>query len=71
MGANKWRNGGLWVAMISAVLLAAQAVGAVFGYEITNELIARVMAGVNAVLLVLATAGIVSNPSSGSGFKDK
>jgi phi LC3 family holin len=68
---SKWRNGGLWVAMISAVLLAAQAVGALFGYEITNELIAKVMAAVNAVLFVLATAGIISNPSSGSGFKDE
>jgi phi LC3 family holin len=71
MSGSKWRNGGLWVAMVSAVLLAAQAIGAMFGFEISSELIAKVMAGVNAVLLVLATAGIVSNPSSGAGFKDK
>ena len=71
MNGNKWRNGGLWVAVISAVLLAGQAVGALFGYEITSELIANIMKAVNAVLFVLATAGIISNPSSGNGFKDE
>ena len=71
MNGNKWRNSGLWVALVSALLLAAQSIGALFGYEITNELIANIMTGVNTVLTLLAIAGVVSNPSSGSGFKDK
>jgi phi LC3 family holin len=68
---SKWRNSGLWVAMASALLLAVQAIGTLFGYEITNELIAKIMVAVNSVLAFLAVAGVVSNPSSGSGFKDK
>lgn len=68
---SKWRNSGLWVATVSAALLAAQAIGALFGFEITNEFIAKVMVAVNSVLAVLSVAGIVSNPTSGTGFKDE
>lgn len=68
---SKWRNGGLWVALASALLMAVQAIGALFGYVITNEQIADVMVAVNAVLFFLAVAGVVSNPTSGTGFKDK
>jgi phi LC3 family holin len=70
MNGNKWRNGGLWMAIVSALLLAAQSIGAQLGYQITNELISHIMVGVNLVLTCLAAAGIVSNPSKGSGFKD-
>jgi phi LC3 family holin len=68
---SKWRNGGLWVALVSALLLAAQSIGVLFGYEITNEFIAKVMVAVNSVLAFLAVAGVVSNPSSGRSFKDE
>lgn len=71
MNGNKWRNGGLWVALASALLLAAQSIGVLFGYEITNELISDIMVAVNSVLAFLAVAGVVSNPSLGSGFKDE
>lgn len=71
MNGNKWRNGGLWVALASATLLAVQSIGVLVGYEITNEWVANVMVAVNAVLGVLTVAGVVSNPSKGSGFKDK
>jgi phi LC3 family holin len=67
---SKWRNGGLWVALASAFLVAAQAIAALFGYVITNEQIADIMLAVNAVLFFLAVAGIISNPTSGNGFKD-
>jgi phi LC3 family holin len=68
---SKWRNGGLWVALVSALLMAAQSIAALFGYVITNEQIADVMVAVNAVLFFLAVAGVVSNPKSGTGFKDE
>ena len=71
MANSKWRNGGLWVALASALLLAAQSIGVLFGYEITNEFIAKVMVAVNSVLAFLAVAGVVSNPSIGKGFKDE
>ena len=71
MSGNKWRNGGLWVALASALLLAVQSIGVLFGYEITNEFVADVMVAVNSVLAVLAVAGVVSNPSIGKGLKDE
>jgi phi LC3 family holin len=71
MNKSKWRNGGLWVALASAFLIAVQAIAALFGYVITNEQIADVMVAVNAVLFFLAVAGVVSNPTSGNGFKDE
>lgn len=70
MNGNKWRNGGLWVALSSTFLLAVQAIAILFGYEVTDDMISKIMVAVNAVLLFLATAGIVSNPSVGKGFKD-
>lgn len=68
---GKWRNAGLWIALASALLLASQSIGVLFGYEITNEFIAKVMVAVNSVLAVLTVAGVVSNPTSGSGFADR
>jgi phi LC3 family holin len=67
---NKWRNKGLWVALVSTLLLATQAIGTIFGFEVTDETISKVMVAVNSVLSVLVVAGVVSNPSQGSGFKD-
>ena len=69
--ANKWRNHGLWVALASAVLLSAQSIGALVGYEITNEWIADVMVAANSLLAVLVVLGVVSNPASGRGFIDE
>lgn len=71
MRKSKWRNAGLWAGLASTFLIAAQAIAALFDYVITNEQIAGVMIAVNAVLLFLAVAGVVSNPTSGSGFKDE
>jgi phi LC3 family holin len=71
MNGNKWRNYGLWVSLASAVLLAVQAVGALFGYSLTDAKINEIMVAVNTVLGVLVVLGIVSNPSNGSGFRDE
>lgn len=67
---NKWKNYGTWVSLTSATLLAVQAVGSLFGFQIAPDY-DQIMIAVNAVLMVLVTAGIISNPESGKGFKDK
>lgn len=71
MNVNKWRNVGLWTSLVSSLLLATQAIGALLGFEITNAQIDGVMVAVNAVLVVLTVAGVVSNPSNGIGYSDK
>lgn len=68
---NKWKNYGMWVSLISAILLAVQAVGAIFGFELTTEQYDGVLAAFNSVLGVLVVLGIVSNPEDGKGYIDE
>ncbi|MGN7360005.1 phage holin [Paenibacillus sp. SAF-054] len=68
---SKWRNYGLWVSLTAAMLLAVQAVGGLFGLQVTPEQYDGIVAAVNSVLGVLVLLGIVSNPDAGKGFTDK
>lgn len=63
MNGNKWRNYGLWVAVAALVGMGLQDAGVPISPE-------KFDAYVDKVLYVLILAGIVSNPSQGSGFKD-
>jgi len=60
---KRFKNYGLWLAVASLGLIIAQSFGVNIAEDKYNEV-------VNAVLTVLVLAGVVSNPSSGSGFKD-
>lgn len=71
MKSSKWRNYGLWVSLVSAILLAAQAFGAIFNFQIAPEKYDEIMTAVNALLGVLVVLGIVSNPKEGTGYTDK
>lgn len=68
---SKWRNYGLWTAIVSAVLLVVQTVGSLFGVTFLPEQYDGVTAAANAVLGLLVVLGIVSNPEVGKGFADK
>lgn len=59
-----------WMAMIPAVLILIQVVLALFGvtFDITN-LQEKLLAVVNAVFVVLATLGIVTDPTT-AGISD-
>lgn len=61
---NKFKNYGLWVSLISAVLMLLQAFGLKFDGPYVNEI-------VTGILGVLVACGIISNPSDGSGYTDK
>ena len=61
---KRFKNYGLWLALASLGLIVAQS----FGLNIAEDKYTEV---VNAVLTVLVLAGVVNNPTSGSGFKDK
>lgn len=67
---SKWKNYGLWVSLTAAVLIAVQAVGALFGFELTTDQNDGIMAAVYGVLGVLVVLGIVSNPEAGKGYPD-
>lgn len=68
---NKWKNYGMWVSLVSAILLAAQACGDIFGFQLAPEKYDQIMTAVNALLGVLVVLGIVSNPEAGKGYIDK
>jgi len=70
MDNNKWRNYGMWVSIVAAVLLVAQASGDLFGFTLTEELNTKIMALAVAVLGLLVLLGIISNPKEGKGYKD-
>jgi phi LC3 family holin len=60
---SRFKNYALWVAVASLGLIVAQAFGLDIAEDKYNEVI-------NAVLTVLVLAGVINNPTSGTGFKD-
>ncbi|WHY01885.1 phage holin [Neobacillus sp. DY30] len=60
---NRFKNYALWIAIASLGLIVAQA----FGIEIAEDKYNEI---VNGVLTVLVLAGVINNPTSGTGFKD-
>lgn len=71
MNKKRWRNYGLWISVVSQLLLLAQLIGHVTGlYEITDMLQQDIMTIVNVILGILATLGIISNPTkpNSSGY---
>ena len=64
------KNKQFWLAIIPAILLVAQAVAHVFGYNIDlGELGNNLLAVVNAVFAVLVILGIVTDPTT-EGVRD-
>ena len=63
------KNKTFWLALIPALLLLAQAVAAVFGLTLDlSEVGDRLLTVVNALFAVLATLGVVTDPTtSGAG----
>ena len=64
------KNKNFWLAMVPAVLLLIQVVLAVFGVDIDfGELNGKLLAVVDAVFVVLAILGIVTDPTT-KGISD-
>lgn len=61
---SKFKNYGLWVSIASLVLIVLQNANVAVIPEQYNTI-------VNAVLTILVTLGILSNPSQGTGYIDK
>jgi uncharacterized membrane protein len=61
---KRLRNYGLWLAVAALIGMVLQDVGVNIAPE-------RYQAYVDAVLTILVLAGIVNNPSKGTGFRDE
>lgn len=61
----RFKNKNFWLSIIPAVILLIQAVGAVFGLNLNfGELADKLIAVVNAVFVVLAILGVVTDPTT-------
>lgn len=59
------KNKNFWMAIIPAVLLLIQAVAAIFGYTLDLSVISgKLLSVVEAVFVVLAILGIVTDPTT-------
>lgn len=59
------KNKAFWVAFVPAVLLLIQTAAALFGFQIDlGEIGDKILAIVNAVFVVLAILGIVTDPTT-------
>lgn len=69
---KKRRNKTFYLTLISQILVAVQAVLVLFGkgYLLDTVLQNKILVAANAVLVVLATLGVVNDPTT-PGFKDK
>lgn len=60
---KRLRNYGLWTSLVAQILLIVQLGGALFGFTLTDELKTEIVVFIDAVLVLLATLGIISNPT--------
>lgn len=61
----RFKNKAFWLALIPAVLLLAQVVAAVFGYELDlGDMGNKLIDVVNALFAVLMILGIVTDPTT-------
>lgn len=66
----RWKNKNFWLSLIPAILLLIQVVLAVFGVEVDfGVLSGKLLAVVDAVFVVLAILGIVTDPTT-AGIAD-
>jgi len=61
---QRWRNYALWVSIVAQLLLLAQLAGHLTGaFDVTDAMRDEVLQVVDVILGILATLGIVSNPT--------
>ena len=64
---DKLKNYGVWVSLISALLLFLSSISDTLGLHIDIPIVEEILYGICAVLVAL---GIISNPNDGKGYLD-
>lgn len=65
MNKKRWRNYALWVSIVSQALLLVQLIGSITGaFTLTDIMREDILTITNVFLGLLATLGIVSNPTN-------
>lgn len=60
-----------WVSVVSLVLVLAQQIGHLFGWEITSDMVNQIMAIVNTLLAIAGLFGVIYDTSKGGELDDK
>ncbi|GGH28510.1 phage holin [Paenibacillus segetis] len=71
MNKKRWRNYALWISVVSQAVLLIQLVGHLTGvFDLTEAMKQDLLTIVDVVLGLLATMGIISNPTkpNSSGY---
>jgi uncharacterized membrane protein len=61
---NRFKNYALWIAVAAVAGMALVDFGVIANTEIFNDYVEK-------ILYVLILAGVINNPTSGTGFKDE
>ncbi|MNW63626.1 Bacteriophage holin [compost metagenome] len=68
MNKKRWRNYALWVSIVSQVLLLLQLIGHITGlFDLSDIMKNDILAVTDVLLGLLATLGIISNPTKPGG----
>ncbi|AZS14365.1 phage holin [Paenibacillus lutimineralis] len=68
MNKKRWRNYALWISIVSQALLLIQLVGHLTGaFDLTEVMKQELLTIVDVFLGLLATLGIISNPTKPGG----
>lgn len=58
-----------WSGIISSLIIFAQSVATLFGYEIPEHTVATILAAVNSLLAMLTLSGVLVNPENVESFQ--
>ena len=60
-----------WSALVSGILIFAQQVSLLFGFEISDDLVAQIMTAVGTLLSILVLLGVLTNSEQANAFEAK
>lgn len=66
---SKLKTTVFWSSIASALILLAQSIAILFGYEISQEKTIQIMAVVNSALTVFSISGILVNPEKVDSYQ--
>lgn len=60
-----------WTALISGILLFGQQVSNIFGFEITDALVSKILTAAGTLMSLLVLVGILTNSEEAEKFESK
>lgn len=58
-----------WSGIVSSIIIFAQSIATLLGYQVSEEMITTIMAAVNSLLAMLTLSGVLVNPEEVDSFQ--